>query len=89
MNDKSGGNEAERQRAQLPENDQAIEGLQRDLNAQKLATEKYRASSEHWQNEHAQVTRKLIEMRSQRNLAWGVAGLTALVVGFSGKRLRF
>lgn len=88
MNDKSGGVEAKRLRAQHLEKDQAIEGLQRDLNAQKLVTEQYRASSEYWQNEHAQVTRKLLETRSQRNLAWGIAGLTALVVGVSGKRFR-
>lgn len=88
MNDKSGGVEAERLRAQILEKDQAIERLQRELNAQKQATEQYRTSSEYWQGEHAQITRKLVESRAQRNIAWGVAGLTALVAGFSGKRFR-
>lgn len=88
MNDKSGGVETERQRTQTLEKDQAIERLQRELNVQKQATEQYRTSSEHWQGEHAQITRKLVEIRAQRNIAWSVVGLTALVAGLSGKRFR-
>jgi predicted nucleic acid-binding Zn-ribbon protein len=88
MNDKSGGVETERLRAQLLEKGQAIERLQSELSAQKQATEQYRTSSEHWQREHSQITRKLGEIRAQRNIAWSVVGLTALVAGFSGKRFR-
>jgi hypothetical protein len=89
MNDKSVGVGTEQFRAQMLEKDEAIERLQRDLNVQKQATEQYRNSSERWQNEYAQTARELTKVRAQRNIAWSAVGLTALIAGFSGKRLRF
>lgn len=89
MSDKPGEVETERLRAQLLQKDQAIEQLQREFNAQKQATDQFRASSERWQSEHTRVTRELNEIRAQRNFAWGAVGLAALLAGFSGgKRIR-
>jgi predicted nucleic acid-binding Zn-ribbon protein len=89
MNDKPGGTEVERLRAQILERDQTVERLQRDLNAQRLAIEEHRTASVRWQNAHTQIARELSKARAQRNLAWSAAGVAALIAGFAGKRLRF